>query len=272
MYRIIVLLTLSLSSILAHDPFVGLRFADSTSSYILIKPDMHPVQEKISICAWVHKMKSGHYPTVLRYNAPSANADIIIRDTSFFYMFQQKYATDNTAPLNQWHHRCLTWSLASQATKVYYNGKLIKTVTSPSGRRLAMGGSIAIGSGHKTTTLQATIYPLDPLGGELFKLNVFSRQLTDEEISEMHGSGMCSDYEESLAEDTFLSWDTLLSDTPLHNVEKFNITECSDHTHQEPTESATTEVTEAAETKTNSTTDYRHWNILYSTDFYNKVS
>ena len=80
----------------------------------------------------------------------------------------------------------------------------------------------------------------------------------------MHGSGMCSEFEESLAEDTFLSWETLLTDTPLHNVEKFNMTQCCDHTHQEPTE--------VAETKTNSTTDYRHWNILYSNDFYNKVS
>ena len=105
---------------------------------------------------------------------------------------------------------------------------------------------------------------------------------------------------------------TLLNQTPLHNVQKFNLPQCPTHTHQptEPTEPTTAEPTTAelttaeltteepttaepttAEPTTEKTTtvkpttvesttvtkssrnkSYKHWNILYHADFYNQVS
>jgi hypothetical protein len=80
-------------------------------------------------------------------------------------------------------------------------------------------------------------------GGEIAKLNIFSRSLTDKEVADMYRSGICSNYEDSLIKDTFLSWNTLLGDeTEKHgNIIKFNLT-CQDHTHtQKPTTAQPTE-------------------------------
>ena len=242
MLRILVLFSLALPYLLAHDRFIGLRFADNTNSYILINPNMAPVEEGISICTWVHKLKSGDTPYLLRYNAPGVLYDIVMRDSShYFNMLKQYTSTGITAPLNEWHHQCLTWSFATETTKFYYNGKLLKSATTPSGRKLAMGGSIAIGQTHKTTTLEADFHDQRySFGGELHDFNIFTEQLTDEEVSEMYRSGMCSKYVESLSESNmFLEWDTLLNNTPLHNIQKFNMTQCPSHTHApEPTTDA----------------------------------
>jgi len=101
-------------------------------------------------------------------------------------------------------------------------------------------------------------------GGELAKLNLFSRTLTDQEVADMYSSGICSTYEHSLTEDTFLSWDTLLGDeTEKHgNIVKFNLT-CPAHTHSvEPTTAQPTEQPE------DSCQD--RWGFLRSSDFENQ--
>ena len=277
---------------------------------------MAPVEEGISICTWVHKLKSGGNPYLLRYNAPDVQHDILMKDSSkSFYMLQQSTTTGITAPLNEWYHQCLTWSFATQTTKFYYNGKLLKSATTPSGRKIAMGGSIAIGQAHKTTTLEVDFHGQGySFGGELHDFNIFTEQLTDEEVSEMYRSGMCSKYVESLSESMFLKWDTLLNNTPLHNIQKFNMTQCPSHTHApepttpepttdapEPTtpESTTPEPTTPepttpepttpepttpepttpefttpgpTEARNNGTSTHRHWNILFTADFYNQVN
>ena len=195
-----------------QDPFIGLRFADNINSYILINPNMEPVEEGISICTWVHKLKySNKYVLyVLRYNAPGVPNEIAMDDLShYFSMLQQSNRTAIEDPLNEWHHQCLTWSLATQTAKFYHNGTLLMSATTPSGRKIAMGGSIAIGQAHNTTTLEADFHGQEfSFGGELHDLNIFTEQLSDEEVSEMYESGMCSKYVESLSESVFLKWDT----------------------------------------------------------------
>ena len=72
------------------------------------------------------------------------------------------------------------------------------------------------------------------------KINIFKQTLLAKEVAEMY-SGICSDYEDSLQDDIHLSWETLLSDeTEKHgNVRPIDLS-CPDHTHEPPTENATT--------------------------------
>ena len=100
------------------------------------------------------------------------------------------------------------------------------------------------------------------------KMNIFKRTLSAEEVTEMYNSGICSDYEDSLQDDIHLSWETLLSDeTEKHgNVRPIDLS-CPDHTHEPPTEIATT-VGPTEE----STGCADRWAILRLPDFYNKVN
>ena len=106
-----------------------------------------------------------------------------------------------------------------------------------------MDGTIAIGQYHKHPDLRAEFYD-HPFGGELLKMNIYKRQLTAEEVGEMYASGMCSDYEESLTADIFLRWETVLYATERHGT-----------------------ITEVPITCPGD-----HWNVLYYSDFYNKVT
>ena len=201
-----------------------------------MNPDMAPVEEGISICTWVHKLKSGDTPYLLRYNAPGVLYDIVMRDSShYFNMLKQYTSTGITAPLNEWHHQCLTWSFATETTKFYYNGKLLKSATTPSGRKLKMGGSIAIGQAHLSTNLEVDFFgQYFSFGGEIHDLNIFTIQLADEDVSELYEYGMCSQYVESLSKDMmFLKWDDLLNDLgqarsnlKFNNVNEFIMTQC----------------------------------------------
>ena len=203
---------------------------------------MARVKERISICTWVQKLKPGGTSMLLLYNAPGAKSEILMYDASNnFYMLGKETYTVITAPLNEWHHQCLTWSFATKTTKFYYNGKLLKSANTSSGRKLTIGGSIAIGQAHKTTTLEADFYGYGnfySFGGEIHDFNIFTEQLTDKEVSEMYGSGMCSKYVESLSQSKdimFLKWDDLLYELgPLttnphfmiNNVKEFSMTQC----------------------------------------------
>ena len=86
-------------------------------------------------------------------------------------------------------------------------------------------------------------------GGQLLKMNIYKRQLSAGEVGEMFSSGMCSgmcsnsNFEDSLVGDAFLRWETILYATERHgSITDVPVTCPGDH-----------------------------WNLLYFTDFYNKV-
>jgi len=201
-----------------QDSFIGLKFADNINSYILMNPDMAPVEEGISICTWNNKLKSGNSPYLLKYNAPGAIGEIEMFDASQgFTMLQQYTSSGIKAPLG-WHHQCLTWSFATKTTKFYYNGSLHKSATTRSlpDRKLAMGGSIAIGQNHLKTNLEADFNgQAYSFGGAIRDLNIFTVQLRDRDVSKMYRSGMCSDsvgFLQLPPDIIFLKWDILLND------------------------------------------------------------
>ena len=212
----------------------------------MLKLDMKPVEEAISVCSWVNKKTSdGHHDTWLCYNAPSRIHEILIagRIRGWAYMLRNHLDSNQAVPSNQWHHVCITWSYETKKSILYYDGRAIREEDAGSGK-LTMGGTIAIGQFHKHADLRAVFFNNNFFGGELLKMNIYKRQLTGEEVGKMYTSGMCSNYEESLVADIFLRWETVLYATERHGT-----------------------ITEVPITCPGD-----HWNVLYYSDFYNKVT
>ena len=67
----ILLLSLLLTTVLTHNQHTALRFGDDLSSYIMIAPDMSPLEEAVSVCSWIKQLSQTsregawiHYKTI----------------------------------------------------------------------------------------------------------------------------------------------------------------------------------------------------------------
>ena len=249
----------------------ALKFGDDLTSYIMINPDMSLLEEAVSVCSWIKQLSpTSHYGTVMHYMTVDTVDVITIADNlGWAYLTYGLTPHSQTLPQSEWYHFCLTWSYSSRTKTLYYNGAQIGTGTTSSGRKFSVAeGSIVLGQHHSTYKMEASFNNGYSFGGEMAKMNIFKRTLSAEEVAEMYNSGICSDYEDSLQDDIHLSWETLLSDeTEKHgNVRPIDLS-CPDHTHEPPTENATT-VGPTEE----STGCADRWAILRLPDFYNKVS
>ena len=237
-YGISLLLLPFLTSVLCDKPHVALKFGDDLTSYIMISPDMSPLEERVSICSWIKKLSpASHYGVWLHYRTEGRGDEITLSDNlRYSYLLSYSNPSYSQTPVqSQWYHFCLTWNYSSRKQTLYYDGVQIGTATTPSGRKFSVAtGSIVFGQHHNTHKMEAS-FTSNSFGGEMTKLNILKRELTAQEVAEMYKSGICSTYEESLKDDIHLSWETLLSDeTEKHgNVEKLSLT-CPDHTHSQP--------------------------------------
>ena len=263
------LLLCLLTTVLSHDQ-QALKFGDDLTSYIMINPDMTPLEEAVSVCSWIKQLsptsRNGawlHYRTVER-----GDVITIADNLGWAYLTEGHTSHSQTVPQSEWYHFCLTWSYSSRTKTLYYNGAQIGTGTTSSARKFSVAeGSIVFGQHHRTYKMEAS-FTRYSFGGEMSKMNIFKRALSAEEVAEMYNSGICSDYEDSLQDDIHLSWETLLSDeTEKHgNVRPIDLS-CPDHTHEPTTDIATT-VGPTEE----STGCANRWAILSLPDFHNKVN
>jgi hypothetical protein len=207
----------------------------------MINPDMTPLKEQFAVCAWIKRRgPTRRWGTWLTYRTKEKRKQRI--EMKLTDMFLLTYLLNDRIPYqnrvvpahSEWYHVCFTFSHRNKAKSAYYNGERVETQTVS--RKLSItAGSLVIGQFHSTYKMEAFFMPGNQFGGEIAKLNIFSRSLTDKEVADMYSSGICSNYEESLIEDTFLSWNTLLGDeTEKHgNISRVNLT-CSVHS-QGPT-------------------------------------
>ena len=210
----------------------------------MLQLDMEPVKEAISVCSWINKKTADSvHDTWFTYNAPSRDHEILIagKIRVWAHMNQNHIENNQAVPSNEWHHVCITWGYETKTRVLYFDGKAIAQEASGD-VKLTMGGSIAIGQFHQKATMEASFHN-HPFGGQVLKLNVYKRQLEAGEVGQMFSSGICSDFEDSLVGDAFLRWETILYATERHGT--------------------ITEVPIACSGD--------HWNVLYFTDFYNKV-
>ena len=176
---------------------------------------MSRVKSAHTLCAWVKKMLSGNSRSWLTYTTSTHGYELLISDAgSYNYIHHGSYnvASLVTVPLNTWTHQCQSWSTSTGQLRVYYNGTLIGTNTFSNRAPLEEGGYILLG--HDSGTQDNG----EQFGGQLLKLNVFGRVLTDEEIAGMYTAGMCSEVEKNYDDVRYITWERILKETKTGNV------------------------------------------------------
>ena len=180
----------------------ALKFAYDKNAYISYSPNVNSLAEKFSVCVWVRKFNpDGNSPIAFAYNG----WELALGDSGYYnFLFSSninlasRFPTDNT-----WYLYCSTWSLASRTFRVYVNGQLVGTQTTPSGRRLQTGRALTLGNyGPGTNGHQ--------FGGMLFNFNMYSKELTASEVATMSSAGFCGEIPEQLEEYRVVKWEDIL--------------------------------------------------------------
>ena len=196
--------------------FTALRFNFDSSSYISFYPDMSPMTQSFTICLWIKKLRPGNgAPFTYRYG------EIFMTDTGYH---NQLFESDSlngqltnkfSTPYGSWYFYCSTWSLASRTFRVYHNGELIGTETTPSGRTLQTGGRLTLGN-------YLPNFFWHRFGGEMFNLNMFSRELTASEVASLSENGLCTPIPESLEDYRRIKWEEILKLSRSGTVQDFH--------------------------------------------------
>ena len=217
-FFIVALLKLLLLNVIAGDPrYTALNFGNDDESYILFKPDMEPLRNQFTICSWIRSFQEtdGSPQTWISYASHSTGLhnEIMLGDAGVSFLFN----TELKPPIRPsfadqegnrtWYHFCTSWSFSSRSQKFYLNGNEINETNTPEGRKLALGGYLAIGSdqGRHGAGSQST----DRFRGELYKLNLFSKELNGSEVREM-SRYMCAEIEETYGELRHIKWEDIV--------------------------------------------------------------
>ena len=191
--------------------FTGLKFGDDGYSVINFSPDMSQFADKFSVCVWKRELREEGYPITLAYKQ---NELYFYKHLPSDYILYHVFGSTTTiseeqfqTPMGVWVQWCGTWSLASRTFRMYINGTLASYKITDSGRKLQTGGKLVLGdywdpaergqSGHK-------------FGGEMFGFNMFSKELTGEEIAELSTDGLCTDIPERLERYRLIRWEDIL--------------------------------------------------------------
>ena len=201
--------TVSSGQTTAHN--TALRFGQTAADYIQL-PDWNVSYwnsiNRLSVCTWIKKLFSkSSRPVVLQiYKVITLadNGDNWVAGTTL------NLTSNYTRGIGTWFHVCLTWTGQDGRTRAYLDGHLIGTTVTKERTLSGLGGKILIGLGNREVykteiKLNDTVF-----GGDLFKLNIYNRVLTETEIKIM-SSSMCSNEEENLASIKVLSWEKIMS-------------------------------------------------------------
>ena len=211
---LLLLLAILPAPTVSSDTPKSLQFGSTVSDYVKFSPDMSRVKNALTVCSWVKKMVSGTIRSWITYTTSRDNDQILISDAGQYNVIHSSYlnlGSDVKVPLNTWTHQCQSWSTSTGQLRVYYNGTLIGT-QSVSNRALDVGGYITLGQDASSPSSS------EIFGGQLLKLNVFGRVLTDEEIAGMYAAGMCSEVEKNYDDVRFITWERILRETKTGNV------------------------------------------------------
>ena len=203
---------------------LGLKFGETAKDYVKFKPDMQPLEGAFSVCGWVKELRSIDLRRIwLSYGTSSHLNEIWVTGIANNYIFNLKIDLSNktAGTFGEWKHHCITWAASSQEYRVYFEGDLIGTKKTDSGTKLGMGGYMALGNDFDSYGGGFT--DGDAFGGELFKANVFNRELTAEEIKEMFSEGLCSEVEEKYGRARYLKWSDFLLEERSGNVTEIDV-------------------------------------------------
>ena len=213
--RMIVFLTLVflLSTQINHvicslDRLKGLKF--SKTGYIMYSPDMSPFTDKMSICSWLKDQTSDAFPVVFSYGKKDEFRFQSDGENTCMGHCGISVNSELTAQVTKgdWFHACLTWSTSSKSIRYYANGKLLGAITTDS-RTLSTGYDVVIGNHvyHKNDPAAVLVVQFT---GEIRNLNVYSKELTSEEIKRQAEAGMCSLNEDENEDVRVLKWEDMI--------------------------------------------------------------
>ena len=202
--------------------FTALRFNNDGNSYISFSPDMSPMTQSFSICLWIKKLQSGLFPCAFAYNYN----EILIGDTGYYNRLFGSASLDGqltskfTTPQGSWYFYCSTWSLASRTNRIYHNGELVGTQTTNFGRTLQTGQTLILGN-HSPGPSG------NEFGGEMYNLNIYSRELTASEVASLSEIGLCTAIPESLEDYRKIKWEEILKLSRSGTVQDFIDPRCA---------------------------------------------
>ena len=169
---------------------------------------MSPFSAAMSVCAWIKKLRQSHNTIWFGYCNSHGNEIVLSDSGSFNNWFGGSAIWYNilTVASGEWYHLCTTWSQSSSTLRAYHNGNLLKEGTGdpvPVGGNLVIGND-CVGGGNKGGSAGY------PFGGEMTKLNVFSKELTATEVKMMSDAGLGSDIEETYGLVRRIRWEDIL--------------------------------------------------------------
>ena len=220
---LIAVLTIPGESEATSESFKMLKFGATTSDYVTFTPDMRSFTEAFSLCSWIRKLRSqSEEPTWFSYAASNSlnNEIFILDDGRYNHVFHSSGANVKSRAgvvVGDWYHYCICWDYTSRTANIYHNGRQTGSYFTPSGRRLTINGRVVLGQDQDTVggTFQAN----QAFGGELQKLNIYSKKLSSSEVGDMYSAGRCSDtVEKSHEQSRQLKWEEVLQQPRYGNV------------------------------------------------------
>ena len=173
---------------------------------------MEALLNAFSVCFWARKLRSNGVcgPHVISYEGDGFANEIVVSDEmgcNIIFGSNVDLSENFKVTPGAWYHYCSCWSLSSGTQSVYLNGQLVSSRATPSGRTLRNGGFLAIGNdaGSEGKGMSSSF----KFGGELYKLNFFSKELSSTEVQEM-ARHKCSTAEETYGDLRSIKWEDIL--------------------------------------------------------------
>ena len=197
-----------------------LKFGTAVGDYIMFSPNMEPFTDQFSLCSWVRKTDG--QPYWISYATEESNSEIGINVQGLSNIFHDNFDWRRHLDVTPgtWYHYCMCWNVSSRMADIYLNGVKAGSITTPLGRRLDTGGSLVLGKYQSEDGEILTKHDNHhTFGGELLKLNIFSKKFSEEEVRAMFQAGMCSDIEETYESFRRLTWESIIEQPRRGNVE-----------------------------------------------------
>ena len=193
----------------------GLKFGNSRNDYIFFWARMDEIAESYSLCGWIKKAETGRsYGNYFwfAYSTRSSDEEIRAADntvTSSSLLTLGTYLNlqgETTVTIGAWTHMCFTWSYLTRTVKAYYNGQLVGSATTPSGRKVVTEGYVVLGQEFNSYGSDINF----GFHGEMYKVNLFDVELSASKVKTMADGGLCSHVEEGYVSNRVLKWGDLI--------------------------------------------------------------
>ena len=239
----------------------ALQFGATKQNYILFKTRMDPLEESYSLCGWVKKRQAEGGKYWFAYSSsPSRHEEIRTTDDGYLSAVGAAPGVSSkvSVELGVWNHWCHSWSFSTRTVKVYHNGQLLGSATTSFDRKVGVEGYVVLGNEFDSHGGDLN----SPFGGDLFKVNVYDKELDASQVKAMADAGLCSDVEEQYGRSRFLKWEDLLLEEKSGNVTEIDVG-CYPKVDEEESNSI-----EECECEQES---FSRWDLLKSDKYFNKT-